>query len=611
MGEGWGGDCGKALSPFNETRYRELLEGLEITIFNYKEIFIDNSEFRIDSEYYRKEFLQLYKYIKGSPILDKLVYMSDLSTNGAFADVASIKHDDNPKIIPFIRSGNVGNTFINENDLEFISKEAHLNLPKSTTKLYDIMMARKGKIGGASIIMDSEVDFNCNENVIKLDILDKKKLNPFYFTAYFNSKYGIKQIERLSTGNVQPWVSIFQIRKLMIPILNNDFQLLIEKTIKEAHKKIDLSKLAYTDAEGLLMWELGLAVKNNETISWVQEMVTDYMSPATADKLLDGTKDLRPDAFDKTRFLLDEIKRLQLPQNYSPNNLLLIENMFQELEGLEKERDQSLKFSQDLLRIMQEHNENAKTLRQFQEAYKQNINIKSFKDSFGTTGRLDAEYYQKKYEVVVEKIKSQKYDTLQNIVSITKSLEPGSNYYSDDETGLPFMRVADYTKFGLSEPNKKLTFDFIKDNQDKIEELKPKKGSILFSKDGSVGTAYHLREDFEGVTSSAILNLKVKNDKEVIPEYLTLALNSELVQMQAERDAGGSIILHWRIGEIQNVVVPIIDYKKQQEIALLIEDSFSLKKQSEHLLEVAKRAVEIAIEENETVAMGYIQKNKL
>ena len=62
--------------------------------------------------------------------------------------------------------------------------------------------------------------------------------------------------------------------------------------------------------------------------------------------------------------------------------------------------------------------------------------------------------------------------------------------------------------------------------------------------------------------------------KQIIPEYLTLALNSKLVQMQAERDAGGSIILHWRVGEIENVVVPIIDYTKQEEIAELVEESF-------------------------------------
>lgn len=235
------------------------------------------------------------------------------------------------------------------------------------------------------------------------------------------------------------------------------------------------------------------------------------------------------------------------------------------------------------------------------------INVKSLSNSFGDTGRLDAEYYQPKYDEIVEKIKSQPYVSLINIVSIKKSIEPGSKNYSEE--GLPFMRVADYSKFGLTEPQKYLASDFVSENKYKIKKLKPKKGTILFSKDGSVGTAYHLREDFNGITSGAILHLKVKDESKIIPEYLTLALNSQVVQMQAERDAGGSIILHWRVSEIENVLVPVIDYIKQQEIAALVEESFALKKQSEHLFEVAKRAVEIAIEEGEDKGLEYINVN--
>lgn len=55
---------------------------------------------------------------------------------------------------------------------------------------------------------------------------------------------------------------------------------------------------------------------------------------------------------------------------------------------------------------------------------------------------------------------------------------------------------------------------------------------------------------------------------------MTLVLNLPIVQLQAERDAGGSIIQHW--------------------------------KPSEQLLEVAKKAVEIAIEQNEATAIDYI-----
>lgn len=239
------------------------------------------------------------------------------------------------------------------------------------------------------------------------------------------------------------------------------------------------------------------------------------------------------------------------------------------------------------------------------------INIKSFKDSFAKTKRLDAEYYLKKYEQIVAKIKLQRHDILNNIVEISKSIEPGSNHYSEGEPGLPFYRVSDYNKFGLSKPDKELTTSFVADNKDLIEKLKPKKGTILFSKDGSVGTAYLLREDLDGITSGAILHLKVKNSKEILPEYLTLALNSKLVQMQAERDAGGSIILHWRKEEIEQVVVPIIDFKKQEKIAALVEESFKLKTDSERLLQVAKKAVEIAIETDEKTAIKFIKDNEI
>jgi type I restriction enzyme S subunit len=239
------------------------------------------------------------------------------------------------------------------------------------------------------------------------------------------------------------------------------------------------------------------------------------------------------------------------------------------------------------------------------EPSKEPVNIKSFNESLGTSGRLDAEYYQIKYEQVVERIKSTNYDSLSNLVKIKKSIEPGSDAYSDE--GMPFIRVSDYNKFGLSEPDKKLSIAYCKENEEKLIKLKPKKETILFSKDGSVGTAYMLRKDENIITSGAILHLTVRDKKQIIPEYLTLALNSKLVKMQAERDAGGSIILHWRVGEIENVIVPVIDFTIQEKIAKLVEESFHLKKQSEQLLELAKSAVEKAIEVNEKLATIFIE----
>ncbi|SFP93581.1 restriction endonuclease subunit S [Parafilimonas terrae] len=249
-----------------------------------------------------------------------------------------------------------------------------------------------------------------------------------------------------------------------------------------------------------------------------------------------------------------------------------------------------------------------------------NTEIKSFANSFLQSGRLDAEYYQPKFDEVIEKIKQpvrfskpHRFYKLNDLVKIKKSIEPGSAAYMDE--GIPFIRVADLSKFGLTETE--IHLSPIKE----LENLFLKKDTILLSKDGSVGIAYKMEEDMQAVTSGAILHLTIKeqtcevfetsqvlaiNHKKVLPDYLTLVLNSTLTQLQAERDAGGSIIQHWRLKEIENVLIPVIDLEKQQQIAQLVQQSFALKKQSQQLLQTAKLAVEKAIEESEEAAMKFL-----
>lgn len=237
------------------------------------------------------------------------------------------------------------------------------------------------------------------------------------------------------------------------------------------------------------------------------------------------------------------------------------------------------------------------------------VNIKSFKNSFGISGRLDAEYYQCKYENFSTLITTTgSHSKLSDLVSIKKSIEPGSDAYTDDENGIPFLRVADYDKFNLNKPQKKLGTSFVSKNCLKLETLKPKKETILFSKDGSIGQAYCLRRDADFITSGAVLHLKIKDHTKLLSDYLTLVLNSKIVQMQAERDAGGSIIVHWRVSEIENTVIPLVDLNIQSQISSLVQESFALKAESERLLNVAKRAVEIAIEQDEESATKWIQE---
>ncbi len=225
----------------------------------------------------------------------------------------------------------------------------------------------------------------------------------------------------------------------------------------------------------------------------------------------------------------------------------------------------------------------------------QGINVKSLKDSFLTSGRLDAEYYQPKFDAMVQTVKQFEHNKLANLVSIKKSIEPGSAAYQ--ETGIPFYRVSNLTKFCLTKP------DIHIDKHEYRDVIRPKKDTILLTKDGTVGMAYKVEEDIDGITSGAVLHLNIKDKDIVLPDYLTLVLNSVVVQLQAERDAGGSIIQHWKPSEIEEVVIPLLDIEIQQKIAQLVQQSFQLKTESEKLLEDAKNLVEYAIENSEEKAL--------
>ena len=110
--------------------------------------------------------------------------------------------------------------------------------------------------------------------------------------------------------------------------------------------------------------------------------------------------------------------------------------------------------------------------------------IKKINESFAISGRLDAEYYQPKYDILFDELKKFSCKRLggpNGIVNIKKSIEPGSEAYTED--GIPFVRVSDISKFGISEPDIKLRSDIIPNP----EVLFPPKDTILLSKDGSVG----------------------------------------------------------------------------------------------------------------------------
>ena len=205
--------------------------------------------------------------------------------------------------------------------------------------------------------------------------------------------------------------------------------------------------------------------------------------------------------------------------------------------------------------------------------------------------RADAEYFQPKYEKLVERIKSKNARMLGDLVSMKKGIEPGAEAYQDE--GKLFIRVSSLSKYGIEDKDQKYLSEEL--YQKLKNNYEPKVGEILLTKDATPGIAYVVKGQIEGIISGGILRLKMK-DKEIESEYLALCLNSILGQMQAERDGGGSIITHWRPEQIKSILIPVLPKSTQQKIADLVQKSHEAHSKAKQLLEEAKNKVANLIE---------------
>ena len=290
---------------------------------------------------------------------------------------------------------------------------------------------------------------------------------------------------------------------------------------------------------------------------------------------------------------LIDLKEIQV---FVPSNDFqsMIENMIKESFVTIKKSEEKYKQAQDLLLSELD-------LINWQPKHQLTF-VKNYSDT-DRYERIDAEYFQPKYDEITNAIKGYAggWDTLGNLVTIAKCVEVGSDEYLNE--GIPFVRVSNLSPFEITE--KKYISDKL---YAEMKQHQPTKGEILFTKDGTPGIACHLNDEPKKmIPSGGILRLKNKTDK-VNNEYLTLVLNSILIKEQVNRDVGGSIILHWRPDQVKETVIPIPPEQIQTKIQQKITESLAMRKQSKHLLECAKRAVEIAIEKNEKAAIKWLEK---
>lgn len=296
--------------------------------------------------------------------------------------------------------------------------------------------------------------------------------------------------------------------------------------------------------------------------------------------------------------ILEDMNQLVVPffsdnfREYIDTNIELSYEKLEKSKSLYKEAETILLKELDLLDF---------------EPTKENIAIKSFSESFLETGRLDSEYYQPKYDEIVEKVKSYS-EGWKYIESVLKvPIKNGTT-----PKGIIKAHIADSNYFFRAEAfNDDLTLNYesLYSLSNKIFEnylnISVNQNDILVSMTGTIGNVVIMNKKINGIINQNIVKLSVNDE---IINYHTLALYIKTIGKKLLiREQTGNVQPYVNIPNFSNLIVPIIDLSIQTKIEKKIKISFQLKSESIELLALAKRAVEVAIEEGEDVALEMIR----
>ncbi len=237
------------------------------------------------------------------------------------------------------------------------------------------------------------------------------------------------------------------------------------------------------------------------------------------------------------------------------------------------------------------------------------VAVKSFTESFLSSGRLDAEYYQPKYDQLEDKFNQ--FDMLKICqfvsypVSSGATPKAGGDDYTNEEDGIPFIRAVDL-KDGRVDVN---NFIYIKRsvNDSILKKTKVKRNDVLFSIAGTVGRCAIFDHKFEANINQAVSILRFEEDQ-IKRLYLIVFFNSEIGKIHISKYARQGVQTNLNLNEVSNLKIPVLEWSAQEEISQKVQESVDIKRKSKQLLEIAKTGVERAIETDEATATTWMNQ---
>lgn len=445
---------------------------------------------RIDAEYYHPRYVELADILSRSNPVAIGTIAKSLKSFGAYSLMNQVVYRESG--IPFLRGVDLKEGYADFSNVVFIDASANRLLWKSAVVPGQVLLAMSGSVGNTAVARPTwPYPVNSSQDLAKITL--RTGIDPYYITTFLNSKFGRFQTERLPVGSIQQHCFLWQIASIKIPLFY-DLQLTISKTAEKAISSLEASKLLYTQAEQLLLTELGL-------------------------------------------------------QNWKPSHTLAYVRNYSQAERVR---------------------------------------------------RMDAEYFHPKYDELIRHISEYRPQRLSKLATqITDVVK------FDEQQEYNYIEISDVNtsngEIGFTErevkdlpPNAKIK---VNGGELIISKVRPTRGAIGVIPNDCLGN---------GVCSSAFVVLDAPSP---IREFLQVYLRSTIGRTLLEKPCKGTSYPTINDADIKALPIPIIPAQLQERMSVLVNQSYLARQEAKALLEKAKRAVEIAIEECEDKAMEFVKEN--
>jgi len=209
-----------------------------------------------------------------------------------------------------------------------------------------------------------------------------------------------------------------------------------------------------------------------------------------------------------------------------------------------------------------------------------------------STHRMDAEYFQPKYERLIENIKREK---IQSLPDVIKNIPAKFNPALKPRKKFRYVELANIeSSIGVIDGYSRVSGG---EAPSRAKRLLKKGDVIISSVQGSLEkVALVNKEQEDYLASTGFFQFR---SQKILPEVFLVLAKSIILQMQLEKQCAGTILTAVPKDAINKIFIPILPKATQQKIANLVRKSHASRQKAKDLLEKAKNRVEELIENRE------------